>query len=122
VTGPRGAEGPVGPMGAPGAPGAPGAGGSRDIITRTILCTANDPVLLISVSAYIWVIDAAADMNDNIGICSISEAISRHTATTPMIGSVCNLPSLDAGGVITLDFSMNPPVIGGASSGTMACL
>lgn len=124
-----GVQGPQGPMGLPGAmgpaglPGPMGASyGSSNIISRTVLCQATDPVLLISLSAYIWVIDVAADSNDNIGICSISEIQSAHTETAPIIGAVCNLPSFDAGGVVTIDFTVSPPIIGGVLTGQMQCL
>lgn len=98
-----------------------GALGSADIITTTVLCQSSDPVALVSLSAYIWVIDAAADPTDNIGICSISEVADSHTQTAPMIGSLCSLSSYSYGGVLTVDFSVSPPVITGAASGNLSC-
>jgi hypothetical protein len=104
-------QGPAGPSGADGADGAPGpvgppgpagpagiSGGSSNIIAGTLLCQASDNVALVSFTVYVWVLDPAADPDNTIGICSISEVTTAHTETTPLIGTQCALASFTYGG------------------------
>lgn len=124
ATGADGADGQTGATGPRGATGATGASaGSSNVISKTVLCQSSDSVNGVFLNAYIWVLDPAADPDNNIGQCSIAESTPAiHNQTSPMIGAACSLVSTSYGGVVNIDLSVNPPTLSGAATGTMSCL
>jgi hypothetical protein len=116
--GPQGEQGPAGLDGATGPQGPAGQPGpEQDIVVGSFLCQVDDGTTFLS--AYVTLF---AD-GDAIGSCYLSEFdVARFNHSSSLIGPSCTLISLVNAGIVTLDFSQEPPVVSGALTGTMECL
>jgi hypothetical protein len=80
------------------------------------LCQSNDGTTFLT--AYIWIM---AD-GDAVGFCTITEVGTQWSSTSPIIFTTSNLESVVQQGLLSIDFSVNPPALGGVFTGNMACI